>query len=210
MNKNSKDVFKITELKKIMIDNNYYQFPKPKYCNKIPNKIISFNYAMTCKKPDDYWIHFYIDDYQFERVFNNLEKYYKILKKFRGIIEPDFSLYSNLPRIRQIYSIYKNRFVASYMSMKGIDVIPNVTWSDIDSLNYSLNSIPKNNVISLSTNGVTRTQELKDEFIQMYDIVTQQLQPSKIIIVGSLFDKLLYDKRILRFDSHNNIRVKNY
>ena len=37
-------------------------------CGCIPNDIISFNYMLSAKNKD-VGIHFYIDDYQFERVW---------------------------------------------------------------------------------------------------------------------------------------------
>ena len=46
----------------------YYQMPVLEPCNYIPDNIIGFNYALTSKNKDC-GIHFYIDDYQFERIW---------------------------------------------------------------------------------------------------------------------------------------------
>ena len=45
------------------------------------DSFIGFNYAKSCKVPYDKGLHFFIDDYQFERVWNTPEKYISILQK---------------------------------------------------------------------------------------------------------------------------------
>ena len=47
---------------------------------------------------------------------------------------PDFSVYINFPIVLQAYSVFKSRVLAAYYSSRGITVIPNVTWSDKESL----------------------------------------------------------------------------
>ena len=55
-------------------------------------KLLPFNFAMS-NKDTDYFIHFFLQDYQFNRIWNNPSKYIEILKRYKGIIMPDFSLY---------------------------------------------------------------------------------------------------------------------
>ena len=62
----------------------------------VPQRLIGFNRALT-SQDYDCGIHFFIDDYQFERVWNTPEKYLSLLRRFRCVIAPDFSLYVDLP-----------------------------------------------------------------------------------------------------------------
>ena len=56
------------------------EFPLIKPCNSAEvEKIISFNYALTCNDKKNTYVHFYIDDYQFERIWANPEKYLALL-----------------------------------------------------------------------------------------------------------------------------------
>ena len=48
----------------------YYQIPTIRNDNYIPKELIGFNYAKSSKNKD-VGIHFYIDDYQFERIWNS-------------------------------------------------------------------------------------------------------------------------------------------
>lgn len=57
-----------------------YDFPMLRKSTAIPNRLLPFNYAKTVKDYDC-WLHFFIDDYQFERIWNNPQKYLCLIKK---------------------------------------------------------------------------------------------------------------------------------
>lgn len=50
--------------------NNFWQMPIINNDKYIPESLIGFNYAKT-NKEKNVGIHFYLDDYQFERVWKN-------------------------------------------------------------------------------------------------------------------------------------------
>lgn len=178
-----RDIFKFNLLGRTLIDpESKYDFPKVDYSNNTPFNIISFNQALTTQQPEAHWLHFYIDDYQFERIWNSPEKYLPIIKRFAGIIAPDFSVYTDMPKAQQIYQIYKMRLLSAYFASHGIKVIPNITWANVESLDISLEGIPKGNVIALSTNGCVGKH--RKEFIKVFNIVLDRLNPEQIIIVG--------------------------
>ena len=51
-----------------------------------------FNFALTEAEPQSNICHFYLDDYQFERVWREPDVYVPILKKFNAVIGADFSM----------------------------------------------------------------------------------------------------------------------
>lgn len=79
--------------------------------------LIGFNYAMSSKKKDC-GVHFFLDDYQFQRLWNNPEKYIEVLMKYPFVLSPDFSLYSDYPRALQIYNHYKKHWLAAREAQK--------------------------------------------------------------------------------------------
>ena len=180
----NKDIFNL-EISQNLPLVGQFQFPMIKSSNTIPKNLIAFNYALSCENKSDYFVHFYIDDYQFERVWKKPKKYAIILSKFQGIIAPDFSTYTNMPKALQIYQIYKSRLLCSYWQSLGLDVIPNISWSDYDSLEWTLEGIPKNSVVALSTNGVLN-KKTKDNFIKCYKKAIEILKPTIVIIVGEV------------------------
>lgn len=48
-------------------------------------------------------LHFFVDDYQFERIWNNPERYVEMFKKYEYICSPDYSLFLDFPKAIQIY-----------------------------------------------------------------------------------------------------------
>ena len=114
---------------------------------------IPFNCFKSEKYPDEKWVHFFIDDYQFERVYNFPNRYIPLLKRFKGVMAPDFSLYTDMPVALQIYSVYKNRYMANLWQKNDIQVIPTVSWSTPESYRFCFEGIAKKSVVAVSTNG---------------------------------------------------------
>lgn len=179
-----KDIFNFSILENIELTSGL-QLPVINGSQNVPKSVISFNYAKTCKCPEEQYVHFYIDDYQFERVWRKPKLYTIILSKFKGIIAPDFSTYTNMPKALQIYQIYKSRLLCAYWQRLGLDVIPNISWSDYDSLLWTLEGIPMHSVVAISTNGVLN-KKTRDNFIQCYKKAIEILQPTKVVIVGEV------------------------
>ena len=66
-----------------------YGIPTLEPVHITPDKMLGFNYARTSKAYDS-CIHFFLDDYQFERCWNRPEENIKILSKFKCCLTPDF------------------------------------------------------------------------------------------------------------------------
>ena len=70
--------------------------PKLNRCDFVPKSLTGFNYAKSATKFDT-TLHFFVDDYQFERLWNSPKQYIELLKKFDAVLTPDFSLYMDMP-----------------------------------------------------------------------------------------------------------------
>lgn len=149
-----------------------------------------FNYALKEKNPENIGVHFFLHDYQFERVWNYPDRYLPVLDRFKFVLSPDFSPYANMPRALKIYNVYRNRWCGRFWQDNGITVIPTVTWSDADSLRYCLDGIPKHSTIAVSTMGEGRWakwQSLKSN----WNYVMNKLQPETILLYGKDLSKEL-------------------
>ena len=107
----------------------FWQMPIIKNDNFIPSDLIGFNYAKTSKEKN-VGIHFYVDDYQFERIWNYPEKYTDILADYDCILSPDFSLYMDMPMAMKIWNIYRSRQIGAFYQSKGLNVIPTISWAE--------------------------------------------------------------------------------
>ena len=131
----------------------FWQMPIIKNDNFIPSKLIGFNYAKTSKEKN-VGIHFYLDDYQFERLWNNPEEYIDILRQYECILSPDFSLYMDMPMPMKIWNIYRSRLIGQYYQSQGIKVIPTLSWAEEETFEFCFEGIPKGSIVSISTIGV--------------------------------------------------------
>lgn len=184
-----------------------FEMPELKEASGMPTQLVGFNYARTTKKYDSF-IHFYLDDYQFERVWNCPQKYVNLFKKFEGIFTPDFSLYKDMPLPIQIYNTYRSRLLGKYYQDLGIKVIPTVSWSDERSFDFCFEGIPKNNVVTISTVGVLNNLYSKKLFEVGLKKMKEILQPNKVLIYGKKID--IDIENSIYFKNENIERVKKY
>ena len=73
------------------------------------DSLIPFNRAKTCTRRD-VGVHFFIDDYQFERIWKDPEKYVEKLRQYACVASPDFSPYGDMPMALQIYNHYRKHW----------------------------------------------------------------------------------------------------
>lgn len=142
-----------------------------------------FNFAMRDKSPQNKGIHFFLHDYQFERVWNSPDRYLPVLRKFAFVLSPDFSPYGDSPLVIRQFNVYRNRWCARYWAEHGIKVIPTITWGSIDDLTWCLEGLPKHSTIAVSTMGEGRWanyQTLKAS----WPILLEQLEPDTILLYG--------------------------
>ncbi len=71
-------------------------------------------------------VHFFLDDYKFEVLWNNPEPRIKKLAQYRAVLTPQYSLYTEMPMTLQLYNTFRNRWVGAYLQSRGITVIPTV------------------------------------------------------------------------------------
>ena len=142
-----------------------------------------FNYALKEKNPENIGVHFFLHDYQFERVWNYPDRYTEVLSRFAFVLSPDFSPYSDMPKALKIYNVYRNRWCARYRQEYGITVIPTITWADDDSLSYCLNGVPKHSTIAISTMGEGRWAKWQS-LRRNWNRIIQTLEPDTVLLYG--------------------------
>lgn len=118
----------------------------------VPTRVILFSKALKTTDYDQ-WVVFYEHDEKFVRLWNTPRKYLSILKKFRGVITPDFSLYRNMPLVMQKWSTYQGKAIGVWLQNEGIEVIPNVRFADERSYQFCFDGVEKNSTVAIGTYG---------------------------------------------------------
>lgn len=161
---------------------------------------IPFNYAMTEKHPENKGVHFYLDDYQFLRVWNNPDRYMEILKKFRAVCTPDFSQYTDMPVAMRIYNHYRKHWLGAYWQMNGINVIPTICWSDKESFEWCFDKEPTNAIISISSVGTQANEKTRELFNQGCREAIKRLNPKEILWYGKCPDE--FEWNVVKIKPH--------
>ena len=151
---------------------------------------IGFNYVLSDSNPEGKAVHFFIDDYQFERLWNQPSRYVDKLKQYVCVATPDFSPYGDMPLATQIFNIYRKNWIGAYLQQNGVTVIPTVRAStDERSLEFYLDGFPTDSIVLIS-NMWTKTDEQKEYFMREYNRMVETLHPSKIFMYGKKMDGL--------------------
>lgn len=151
---------------------------------------IGFNYVLSDKEPEGKAVHFFISDYQFNRIWNNPEKYVDKLRKYEAVLTPDFSPYADMPMATQIFNHYRKHWVGRFLQENGVKVIPTIRASKDDrSFKWYLDGEPKGGVVCISSMWTSKEDD-REYFIKEYNQMYQKLKPSKIYIYGNKIDGL--------------------
>lgn len=182
-----------------------FEFPVIVSTNWIPSRLISFSKAISCKDCDQ-WVHFYEFDYLFERIWRNPKRYLDILKRYNGVILPDFSVYRDMPFVMQLWNIYRSRAIGFWLQANDIKVIVNVRWGDKRTYRFCCDGVAKGCTIAVGTNGAIGGREDRRIFTEGLSAVVKRLTPKTIIAYGSAPDDVFGEYReagieIVQFDS---------
>lgn len=145
---------------------------------------ISFNYVLSDKNPEGKCVHFFIDDYQFERIWNQPERYLDKLKQYKAVLTPDFSPYGDMPMAAQIFNHYRKHWIGVWLQNNGVTVIPTIRASrDERSLEWYLDGEPQGGVVAISSMW-TSDKESMDYFLREYNTMFDTLKPTKVFVYG--------------------------
>lgn len=148
-----------------------------------PDHLIGFNYAKT-SSDFEAGIHFFIDDYQFERCWNEPRKYAEILRKFDCVLTPDFSLYLDMPYPMQQWNVYRSRALGVYWQSEGLTVIPTLSWSMPESYKFAFAGLEPGGTYAVSTVGVRNSETAMQIWRDGMDVAMRKLKPKRILLYG--------------------------
>jgi len=157
--------------------------PKLQPVDYIPDHMIGFNYAKTS---EDYeaTLHFYLDDYQFERIWNRPFEYLPLMSKFDACLTPNFSIYLDYPEAAKIWNTWRSRLLGQVMQDYGITTIPIVYWSTESSYEWAFDGLPEHSTLSI--NDFNRKNE---ESRKLWDAGVEELirrkSPERILLFGN-------------------------
>ena len=145
---------------------------------------IPFNFAKTCTDCATKGVHFFVDDYQFQRVWNQPDRYIPLLQKFGAVCAPDFSMYTDMPLAMQIYNHYRKHWLAAYWQQCGIHVVPTLCWSNEQSFEWCFDGEPQHSIVAISSVGTQQNKQNQALFEKGVRAALARLEPSEILWYG--------------------------
>lgn len=171
------------------------------------DRFVEFDYCQRLRSDrvdrSNIAVHFFEDDYKFERAWTCPDRYGMMLKEFGYILGPDFSVYNNFPFPMRLYNIYRNAWLTKYWQEEcRITVVPTVMWGDASSWDWCFDHYPMNSIVAVSNVGCQSSQEDKDYFMNGYNVMLEKLHPTKILVFTRNFAKLPGNVQYIRWEIH--------
>lgn len=132
-------------------------------------------------------VHFFVDDYRFNGIYNNPEKSLRKYSQYAFLLSPDFSTYADMNLWRQLESVAKNRWCGCYWQEQGLTVIPTISWSTPRSYEFCFDGVEKNSIVAI---GMIGCKQNKKEFLRGYNYMLSKIEPEAVICFGTPFDEM--------------------
>ncbi len=178
-----------------------YEMPVIRRCDEVPDRLMGFNYAKSVKQDERCGIHFFIDDYQFERIWRNPRQTIPPLSRFQCVLTPDFSMYMDMPMAMKIWNAYRSRMIGQMMQRQGIAVIPTLCWAEEATFRFCFDAIEPGGVVAVSTVGVARHREARKVWCDGMDEAIRRLRPATILCYGTQIGYDFGDVPVRFYDS---------
>ena len=111
-----------------------------------------------------------------------------------------------MPRVMQIWNVYRSRVVGYYLTTLGYNVIPNVRWTDEESYDFAFDGLYEGQIVAVGTLGCSKTIADKMLLINGFIEMIKRIKPRLVIIYGPICRELQYvinkyNIKIEHFDS---------
>ena len=190
-------------------------------CPNVLNPDYLALYSERCNyfKTENTWVCFYIFDKEFDTIngiynaiyYNNQTKLKKIKEKLSGVkyaIAPDYSQCGDIPRVENIYRLFKARIVSLWMLFElDIIVIPNVTYANENYFDVMLDGMHNCEVIAFSIKGSVKETLERALLSKAIKYTVDNLDKLKKIIVYSVLIDDERTKELFKYASSHGIEI---
>lgn len=150
----------------------------------------------------------FVDDYILERFWNNPTKYIRFFEKSKCVMSPDFSIYVDMPKPMQMWNVYRNRLVGYVWQCAGINVIPTISWGDVNTFDFCFEGIEIGSVVAVSNIGC-RNDEHKKYFDSGFVEMQKRIKPKQIVFLcNKKYKKYYQQENIIFIDSFWDLKRK--
>ena len=132
----------------------------------------------------DCWVTFNDSESANEDFWRDPWKCLPILRKFRGVIAPDFSMSIHGPWSLLFTQTYRERVLAYWLQENGIPVIVNIRYANDASKDFCCEGVPCNSTISIGTLGALEDKDKRKAIVEGLEFIVNTLNPKAILVYG--------------------------
>lgn len=130
----------------------------------VPRGMISFSEAIRQKQPNyDQYVHFFENDDQIERFWNNPWGYMGKLARFAGFVATDYSTGPGIPDPVRRYNVYRNQLTGSWFQSLGYKALCNVRCPAYGGDYFTIGA-PRESIICVGEVGCVRNRYDRNRF----------------------------------------------
>ncbi len=178
------NIYRLNEYDETRVEG-FYQIPIMKACHYVPDGLFTFNDVRSFKgDKTGVGVHFFIDDYKFERVWTNPFKHIERMRDFACVLAPQFSTYIDMPMAMKIYNVYRARLIGQIMQDAGLEVIPSLAWNDEPTWDFAFSGIEPGGVVAIETVGFFKYSENQEYWKNGMKYMLEKIKPECVLIYG--------------------------
>lgn len=181
-----------------------WQMPIIHKTSFVPDDMIGFKYvkADNNENAEKAGIHCFIDDYQFERLWNRPDEYIELVRPYQCMLSPDFSLYTDMTMPTKIWNVYRSRLIGAYYQAQGIEIIPTVQWAEAETFEFCFKGIEQGGTVAVSTIGVKEDPECYALWVAGMQEMIKQVKPKTILVYGGALDFNYGKIKVVYYTNH--------
>ena len=133
-----------------------------------------------------------------------LRKYKERFKAIKYAIAPDYSQLGDIPRVENLYRLFKARIVSIWLVLEcDVLVIPNITYANENYFDVMLDGMEETEVVAFSAKGSMREADERELFLKAIKITVDGLPNLKKIIVYSVS---IDDEKVLKLFEYASLK----
>lgn len=149
-----------------------------------PVGLVPFSRAMVESCRDyDCFVHFFEDDFRFERLWHDPKRYLPRLRKFAGVVMPDFSTCIDFPKPLKMWGAYRNQSLGAWFQRQGFVTIPNARHQP--GCDWLIEGLPRHSVIAICGRALTKDVSERRRFVRDVRTTVDALEPLAVVYYGS-------------------------
>ena len=178
------NIYRLNEYDETRVDG-FYQMPIMKACHYIPDGLMTFNDIRNYKgTKENVGVHFFIDDYKFERIWTNPFKHIERIREYACTLAPQFSTYTDMPMALKIWNIYRARLIGQIMQDAGLEVIPSLAWAEEPTLEFSFAGLEPGGVVAVETVGLVKYEDGQKIWRMGLEYMLEKIKPECVLLYG--------------------------